>query len=110
VALDIHIAVDALYCVGQCAISPEALAMGSAQWLAVATSVLDGCSSSEGSAASSVCTTAHPLHTRIANPFGTSISETIMRPNPRCGAAIERGVAELTAFVASRPPVEAAAS
>jgi hypothetical protein len=35
------------------------------------------------SVALSLCTTAHPLHTRIANIFGTSISETTMRPNPR---------------------------
>jgi hypothetical protein len=30
-----------------------------------------------------ICTTAHPLHTRFANIFGTSISEATMRPNPR---------------------------
>jgi hypothetical protein len=26
---------------------------------------------------------AHPLHTRITNIFGTAISETTMRPDPR---------------------------
>ena len=31
----------------------------------------------------SLCTTAHPLHTGIANMFGASFSETTMRPNPR---------------------------
>jgi hypothetical protein len=36
------------------------------------------------SAASSLCTTAHPLHNRIANIFGASLSEATMRPNPRC--------------------------
>ena len=34
------------------------------------------------SRARSHCTTAHPLHTRYPNIFGTSISETTMRPNP----------------------------
>jgi hypothetical protein len=33
----------------------------------------------------SLCTTAHPLYNRIVNIFGTSISETTMRPNPRLG-------------------------
>ena len=33
--------------------------------------------------ASSLCTAAHPLHTRPTNKFGTSVSETTMRPNPR---------------------------
>ena len=32
----------------------------------------------------SLCTTAHPLHTRYTKIFGTSVSETTMRPNPRC--------------------------
>jgi hypothetical protein len=36
-----------------------------------------------GSVALSLCTAAHPLRTRIANRFGTAISETTMRPNPR---------------------------
>jgi hypothetical protein len=31
-----------------------------------------------------LCTTAHPLHTRFANIFGTSLSEAAMRPNSRC--------------------------
>ena len=31
----------------------------------------------------SLCTTVHPLHTRFTDIFGTSISETTMRPNPR---------------------------
>jgi hypothetical protein len=35
-----------------------------------------------GSVALSLCTTAHPFHTRIANIFGASISEATMRPNP----------------------------
>ena len=39
----------------------------------------------------SLCTTAHPLHTRLANISTTSISETtIMRPNPRCCAMSSR--------------------
>jgi hypothetical protein len=37
-----------------------------------------------GSVASSLCTTAPPLHTRFMNRFGASISEATMRPNPRC--------------------------
>jgi hypothetical protein len=36
----------------------------------------------QGSVAFSLCTTAHPLHTRFTNTFGASVSETIMRPNP----------------------------
>ena len=36
-----------------------------------------------GSVALSLCTTAHPLYTRIASIFGASTSEAIMRPNPR---------------------------
>jgi hypothetical protein len=31
----------------------------------------------------SLCTTNHSIHTRFTNIFGTSISETTMRPNPR---------------------------
>ena len=37
----------------------------------------------QGLAALSLCTAAHPLHTRIAIIFGASISEAKMRPNPR---------------------------
>jgi hypothetical protein len=40
-------------------------------------------SSLQGSAALSLCTNAQPLHTRIANIFGTSLCEATMRPNPR---------------------------
>eukprot|EP01052_Picozoa_sp_SAG31_P003341 SAG31_NODE_127_length_23612_cov_39.709863_7_plen_390_part_00 len=65
VALDVHIAVDALYCLGQSTIAVEALTMDTAEWLAMAMSVID-------------C----------------------------CGAAIERSSAELTDFIATRPPVE----
>jgi hypothetical protein len=36
-----------------------------------------------GSVALSLCTTAHPLYTGIANIFGASIPEATMRPNPR---------------------------
>jgi hypothetical protein len=36
-----------------------------------------------GSVALSLCTTAHPLHTRFANISGTCISEAVMRPNPK---------------------------
>jgi hypothetical protein len=36
----------------------------------------------------SLCTTAHPLHTRSTNIFGTTFSETTMRPNP---AAVPEG-------------------
>jgi hypothetical protein len=44
VSLDVHIAVDALYCVGQCAIAPDALeGMGPEAWLEMATSVVEGC-------------------------------------------------------------------
>ena len=38
----------------------------------------------QGSAAWSLCTTAHLLYTRFATIFGASISEATMRPNPRC--------------------------
>ena len=37
----------------------------------------------QGSVTLSLCATVHPLHTRFTNTFGTSISETTMRPNPR---------------------------
>jgi hypothetical protein len=40
-----------------------------------------------GSLASSICTTAHPLHTRFTNIFGVSLSEATMWPNPMLGAA-----------------------
>jgi hypothetical protein len=36
----------------------------------------------QGSVALSLCTTAHPLHTRFTEVFGASISETTMRANP----------------------------
>jgi hypothetical protein len=36
------------------------------------------------SVALSLCTAANPLHTRFANIFGISISDTTMRPDPRC--------------------------
>ena len=39
--------------------------------------------STSGSAASSLSTTAHPLHTRLAKILGASVSEATMRPNPR---------------------------
>ena len=48
-----------------------------------------------GSVALSLFTTAHPLHTRFANTFGTSISQTTMRPNPKI--ATGRGVIYLQA-------------
>ena len=35
-----------------------------------------------GAVALSLCTTAHPLHTRFAKRIGTSISEATMRPKP----------------------------
>jgi hypothetical protein len=38
---------------------------------------------SQGSVASSLCTTAHPLHTIFTNIIGTSVSETTKRPNLR---------------------------
>jgi 1-phosphatidylinositol-4-phosphate 5-kinase len=34
--------------------------------------------------ANKVCTTAHRLYTRFTQRISTSISEAIMRPNPRC--------------------------
>ena len=36
-----------------------------------------------GSLAFSRRTTVHPLHTRFSKRFGTSVSETTMRPNPK---------------------------
>ena len=45
VALDVHIAVDALYCLGQCTIAAEALAMNTAEWLTMAMSVVETCAS-----------------------------------------------------------------
>jgi hypothetical protein len=36
----------------------------------------------QGSVALSLCTNAHPLHTRFLNTFGASIFKTTMRPNP----------------------------
>jgi hypothetical protein len=47
----------------------------------------------------SLCTTAHLLHTIFAKIIGASVSETIMRPNPRRGAALEHA-ARLAAAVA----------
>ena len=44
-----------------------------------------------GWVALSLCTTAHPLHTRFANIFGTSVSEATMRPDPRRGLGIDAG-------------------
>jgi hypothetical protein len=32
-----------------------------------------------------LCTAAHPLNTRLTKRFGASLSETTMRPKPRCG-------------------------
>ena len=37
---------------------------------------------SDGSVASSLCTSAHSLHTVFTNILGTSVSETTMRPDP----------------------------
>jgi hypothetical protein len=37
----------------------------------------------QGSVALSVCTTVHPLHTRVANMLGASISKVATRPNLR---------------------------
>jgi hypothetical protein len=45
VALDVHIVVDALYCLGQCTITAEALAMNTTEWLAMAMSVVECCAS-----------------------------------------------------------------
>jgi hypothetical protein len=39
----------------------------------------------EGSAALSLCTTAHPLHTRFTNIFDASVSEATMRLSPSAG-------------------------
>jgi Ca2+-binding EF-hand superfamily protein len=43
----------------------------------------DGEVTQQGSAALSLCATAHPLCTRFANILGASISEATMRPNPK---------------------------
>jgi hypothetical protein len=37
----------------------------------------------QGSVASSLCTAAHPLHTRFANIFGAAVPEAAVRPDPR---------------------------
>ena len=37
----------------------------------------------QGSVALSLCTTAHPLYTKFANIFGTSVSKATMRPDLR---------------------------
>ena len=44
-----------------------------------------GAGHGEGSVALSLCTTAHPLHTRFAKTIGTAIAKVTMRPNPRHG-------------------------
>jgi hypothetical protein len=45
--------------------------------------------STSGSVALSLCTTTtHPLHTRFTKIVGTSISEAMMRPNPRSTAQL----------------------
>jgi hypothetical protein len=70
-------------------------------WAALTAGVAEGCAmgcsrvrqangtaawgSVEGSVALSLCTAAHSLYTRFTNRFGTSISETTMRPNPMLG-------------------------
>jgi hypothetical protein len=45
----------------------------------------------QGSVASSLCTTAHPLYTRFAYIFGASISEATMRPDPRSVPRVPAG-------------------
>jgi hypothetical protein len=50
----------------------------------------------QGSAASSLCTTAPPLYTRCTNIFGASVSEATMRPNPRREMADHQGARRLT--------------
>ena len=46
----------------------------------------------------SLCTTAHPLHTRFTNISGASVSETTVRPNPRSETV---AVAELELYRAA---------
>jgi hypothetical protein len=45
---------------------------------------------SSGSVALSLCTTAHPIHTRFSNIFGISISESAMPPNPRFAGGVQK--------------------
>jgi hypothetical protein len=47
--------------------------------------------STQGSVALSLCTSAHPLHTRFTKIIGASISEPTMRPNPRSTSGSMRG-------------------
>jgi hypothetical protein len=65
-----------------------------------------------GLVALSLCrTTAHPLHTRFANIFGTSVSEATMRPNPNVQVlAFLAAVLGKTCTAADRRPPRAAAA
>ena len=55
----------------------------------------------------SLCATAHPLYTGIANIFGASISETAMRPNTRCtaedAAAAKEALGDVLGTLAATP-------
>ena len=50
----------------------------------------------QGSAALSLCTTAHPAHTRFTNVFGPCVSEATMRPDPRLGQGRRGGDRQVT--------------
>ena len=52
----------------------------------------------QGLVALSLCTAAHPLHTRFTNMFAASVSEATLRPNPR--HETERDVPLLEQFLA----------
>jgi hypothetical protein len=51
----------------------------------------------QGSVAVSLCTTAYPLYNRFTKRIGASISEAIMRPNPRFGPLLPLHLALLRA-------------
>ena len=57
-----------------------------------------------GSVALSRCTTAHPLYTRSTNIFGASVSEAVMRPNPRAQTARMTSTSARAARAATAPP------
>ena len=56
-----------------------------------------------------LCTAAHPLYTGIAIIFGTSISESITRPNPTSMLVAGLGVLALGAWVGAASVAERSA-
>ena len=56
-----------------------------------------------GSVASSLCMTAQPLYTRLADIFSASVSDATMRPDPRFDPAAPKGELQLRVRAAAIP-------